>query len=270
MDSQREVRARAKLQQLKADSRDMDSYISKFEELARQAGYTVGSPEMINFFLLGISDGELLQEIMKPPVAADYQALKQRAIDHATANQGYHNIIAIQKNLHRQAQAPTSAFQYNQQRQGPRRGFFYRGPQNDQTWRNKDGGQPQYNSSNAPRSMNNTAVPMDIGRSRAGYRGRGRGRGGGRGGYRSNLADLNGQTSNACFNCGTVGHYARNCPNKQNKTARTATAEDEGTVVADNPPDRVAWIKSELASLSQEETGRLADELEPSQDFPNV
>ena len=34
--------------------------------------------------------------------------------------------------------------------------------------------------------------------------------------------------------------------------------------------DCVAWIKSELASLSQEETTCLADELEPSQDFSNA
>ena len=87
MDSQQEVRARAQLQQLKADPADMDGYIAKFEELARQAGYTVGSPKMMQYFLLGIPEGELLREVMKPPTAADYQALKQRAVEHATASQ---------------------------------------------------------------------------------------------------------------------------------------------------------------------------------------
>jgi hypothetical protein len=221
---------------------------------------------MIQYFLMGIPEGELLQEIMKPPTAANYQALKQRAIENATANQGYNNLVAIQRSLYKQAQTPS--FTYGQRRQEPRRGFYYR-PDN-QSWRNRDGGQNQYNSynsSNAPHSMNNQVVPMDIGQSHAGYRGRGRGRGGGRGGFRSNLADGSGQTSNACFNCGTVGHYARNCPNKQNKTARATTVDDEETIVDDTPPDCVAWIKTELASLSHEETSRLADKLEPSQDF---
>ena len=60
MDSQREVQARAQLQQLKADLANMDGYIAKFKELARQARYTIGSPEMMQYFLLGIPEGELL------------------------------------------------------------------------------------------------------------------------------------------------------------------------------------------------------------------
>ena len=139
----------------------MDGYIAKFEELARQAGYTVGSLEMMQYFLLGIPEGELLREVMKPPTAADYQALKQRAVEHATASQGYRNIIQIQRSLYGRAQ--NLGFQYGQQRQGPRRGFFYRGDQGNPSWRNRETNSPQYNSSNAPCSMNNQPVPMDIG-----------------------------------------------------------------------------------------------------------
>ena len=90
----------------------MDGYIAKFEELARQAGYTVGSPEMMQYFLLGIPEGELLREVMKPPTAADYQALKQRAVEHATASQGYRNIVQIQRSLYGRAQ--NLNFQYGQ------------------------------------------------------------------------------------------------------------------------------------------------------------
>ena len=163
MDSQREVWARAQLQQLKADPADMDGYIAKFEELARQAGYTVGSPEMMQYFLLGIPEGELLREVMKPPTTADYQALKQRAVEHATASQGYQNIVQIQRSLYGRAQ--NLGFQYRQPRQGPKRGFFYRGDQGNSSWRNREINSPQFNSSNAPRSINNQPVPMDIGRS---------------------------------------------------------------------------------------------------------
>ena len=221
----------------------------------------------MQYFLLGIPEGELLREVMKPPTAADYQALKQRAVEHATASQGYRNIVQIQRSLYGQAQ--NLGFQYGQQR-GPRRGFFYRGDQGNPSWRSRETNLPQYNSSNTPRSMNNQPVPMDIGRSRAGYR-RGRGgRGGGRGGFRSNATNVEGQTSNACFNCGVVGHFACNCPNKRNQSTRAATVDDDETIANEETTDRVAWIKSELASLSQEETTHLADELEPSQDFPNA
>ena len=116
----------------------------------------------------------------------------------------------------------------------------------------------------------NWAVPMDIGWSRAGYcQGRG-GRGRGRGGFQSNATNIEGQTSNACFNCGAIEHFAHNCPNKRNQSARTATTDDDETVANEETTDCVTWIKTELASLLQEETTHLADKLEPSQDFPNA
>ena len=200
---------------------------------------------------------------MKPRVAADYQALKQRAVEHATTNQGYRNIVQIQQSLYGRAQ--NLGFQYRQQQQRPRRGFFYRGDQGNSSWRNRDPNPPQFNSSNAPRSINNQPVPMDIGRSR----GRG-GRSGGRGGFQSNATNIEGQMSNACFNCGVVGHFAHNCPNKRNQSARATATDDDETIANEETNDCVAWIKFELASLLQEETTHLADELEPSQDFPNA
>jgi hypothetical protein len=40
---------------LKLKDNDIDAYIAKFEELARQAGYTLGSPESIQLFKEGLS-----------------------------------------------------------------------------------------------------------------------------------------------------------------------------------------------------------------------
>src|SRR6266403_3557514 len=87
---------------------------------------------------------------------------------------------------------------------------------------------PQYNSSNAPQWMNNTPVPMNIDRNRAPNRGNYRGnyRGNNFRGrqnpnrYQGNQSQNNfqgnaaatGNSSNACFQCGEVGHFTRNCP----------------------------------------------------------
>jgi hypothetical protein len=135
---------------------DIDQYIATFEELARQASYTIGNGETISFFLKGLTPS-ILEGIMKPPFITNYIDIKQRAVDITKAKQLIEGIRACR------GIQPTCTFQntFGQQRQC--QPFFSRGGQNQTQQRNNT---PQYNSSNAPRQYNNTPVPMDIGCSR--------------------------------------------------------------------------------------------------------
>ncbi len=83
----------------------------------------------------------------------------------------------------------------------------------------------QYNSSNAPRWMQNTAVPMDLSCTRA-FNHRWGGRNNFRGGrsqyvnnqptncFQGNVTTTE-NSSNTCFQCRQTGHYARECPQRQ-------------------------------------------------------
>jgi hypothetical protein len=64
----------------------VDQYIAKFEDLARLAGYTLGSEETNNLFIKGLSYS-ILDEVLRPPFAADYEEWKKKAIDTTKARQ---------------------------------------------------------------------------------------------------------------------------------------------------------------------------------------
>ena len=79
------------------------------------------------------------------------------------------------------------------------------------------------NSLNAPRSFNNTAVPMDLSWTQ-GNRGQGRRQ------FRNNATQNSPSTGN-CFNCNQPRHFAQNCPQKKSirTTLEMGKPWDQGT-----------------------------------------
>jgi len=155
-DSQQQQRARLDLDNCCIKFPEIDQYIAKFEDLARLAGYTIGNEETINFFLKGLSQS-VLEDVMKPPFATTYNDIKDRAIQTTKAKQLIEGIRA------RRNYPSTRTFQNTFGTQQPRPRFFDRGNQYQQRQMTPT---PQYNLSNAPRSLNNQPVPMDVSRTR--------------------------------------------------------------------------------------------------------
>jgi hypothetical protein len=284
-DSSRKERACIDLESCRMRYPLIDEYISKFEGLARIAGYTQGSAELTHYFLKGLTK-QVLEDVIRGDAPTTYAAIKQKAISCTRSQQ----LLASLLNR----RIPGGGFQggaFGQfQRQQQCQPFFR--PNN---FYNQRGGQtnsaprPQYNSSNAPRSYNNIPVPIavDLDRTRAPtWRGRGRGRGFARGQaaqtsqprYIPPGAGQTNLTHIICYQCGDTGHYARNCPTRTSTRATIADLIDFNLLDYQQPveEDRVARLKAELGRMSDDEKERLACELggtleeDLSQDFPNV
>jgi hypothetical protein len=78
-DMQKEDQAHAQLEGLRMQFPEVDTYIAKFEELARQVGYTAGNPETMHTFIKGLMPS-VMEEVLKPPHVQTYHNIKQKAI----------------------------------------------------------------------------------------------------------------------------------------------------------------------------------------------
>ena len=145
-DTQKDQRARNQLENLKMKWPEIDQYMMDFEKLSREAGYDIGSPASIHQYLKGLPYN-VAKDVLFPPLVHTYPAILKRAVESVKSQE---LLRAMSKN------------------RGNSHGTF------QQNWRNNNNGprnsnqQPnnQFNSSNAPRSHNNTPVPMDLSRAK--------------------------------------------------------------------------------------------------------
>jgi hypothetical protein len=79
-DSQLQQRAQLELNRCKMRFPNVDQYISDFEDLVRQASYTIGNEEAIGFFMNGLTPS-VLDEVIRSPFPTTYNEYKEKAIN---------------------------------------------------------------------------------------------------------------------------------------------------------------------------------------------
>jgi hypothetical protein len=93
-DTQKGNRAQAQLEGLRMWFSEINTYITKFEELVRQAEYTAGNPETMHAFIKGLAP-TVMEDILKPPHIQMYHVVKQKAIECTRSRVLLDNILRV-------------------------------------------------------------------------------------------------------------------------------------------------------------------------------
>jgi Retrotransposon gag protein/Zinc knuckle len=269
-DTQKEERARDKLGNLKMRFPHIDQYIAEFEELARQAGYTTGNPEMAHIFIKGLTQS-VMEDVFKAPTPTTYNEMKHKAIQCICSRVLLENILRSKRQGQGFIGGTFRGFQTNRPQRQP---FFSQGGGRLQGGQQNYRPPQRYNSSNAPRSMNNVPVPMDLGpaqlqnnwRQRPALYGR---------------AAQDRQPRGKCYNCGKEGHYAHDCRVRRSTNIRYTDEQnymDYGgdqnlnypVMQPEQPQINVQQLGNQLSAMTLDQKAELADVMGVSQDFPSA
>ena len=263
--SEQEI-AQTDLQKLRMEIEKIEQCISKFKELTRRTNYTIGNEETAQLFLKDLTT-QVMQDVLTMDSLNGYENYKWWAID-ANKNQSIlHQILQARDNKQKGETPRYSLGPQNHQMRTP---FFYRGNNPNYTRQQT----PQYNTFNAPPSMNNQPVAMDLSWSNANWHWQGnQGRG------QERYENFQGQatntnqpcsTNNACFNCEEIGHFTCNCPNKRQRQINLIDMNEE-TMYEETLQleDCLSHIHADLAALSIDEKEQLVKEMgvAPAEDF---